>query len=80
MKKSKGIKKYKLVVTEMSWVYKVQHRKIIAKEQYMYDPHTQTMVLGLPGNGGMLHGGGQMRKNWDNYNSINNKIQFKFKK
>ena len=33
------------------------------------------MGWGLPGGRGMLGGGGQRRKNWDNCNSIINKIQ-----
>ena len=37
-------------------------------------------VGGIAGGKGILVRGGQKRKNWDNYNSINNKIYLKKKK
>ena len=63
-RKSEGIKKYKSVVTELSWGCKVQHRK-----------WTWTTVWELPeGVGKRLGGGGKWGKNWANRNSIINKI------
>ena len=46
--KGKGIKKYKLVVTEQSWGCKAQYREQSSQRTYMHDPQTWTTVWGLP--------------------------------
>ena len=46
-----------------------------SQRAYMHDPRTWTVVWGLTvGIRGELGGGKQREKNWDNCNSINNKI------
>ena len=65
--KGEGIKNYKLVVTEQSWEYKVQHREQSSQRTHMQD--SWTTVWGLSEGAGVGTGQrGQRAKIWDNCN------------